>query len=176
LSKEKTDKFEITFDSEVYIVEEEIISSIMNNPLFQARDQFFLKTFGLFITRQYLTQKQIKQATGFSIGKVSEEVNNLLEMGMIQVAHTSKYGKITYEASHAGILLLSYIKNVLDKIAKWQIKLKEMKEELEEKKEDLQDLHGYQIIYEKIVLYLQIITKYDKIVDKVEHGINELKE
>ena len=66
MSKEKTDKTEKTFDSEVYIIEDEIISTIMNNPLFQARDQFFLKTFGLFITRQYLTQKQIKQATGFT--------------------------------------------------------------------------------------------------------------
>lgn len=175
MSKEKTDKTEKTFDSEVYIIEDEIISTIMNNPLFQARDQFFLKTFGLFITRQYLTQKQIKQATGFSIGKVSEEVNNLLEMGMIEVANTSKYGKITYEASHAGILLLRYIKYIVKKLAKWQIRLTETKEELEERKEELQNFHGYQIIYDKIVLYLQIINKYDNLLDKVEQGIKGLK-
>jgi DNA-binding transcriptional regulator GbsR (MarR family) len=176
MNSESNDKLEKAFDPEIYIIEDEIITSLMNNPLFQARDQFFLKIFGLFITRQYLTQKTIKEATGFSIGKVSEEVNNLLDMGMIEVAHTSKYGKITYEASNAGILLLDYMKNILDKLVTWEKKLRKMRAELDEKRDELEDLYGYKEIYDKTDLYLNLITKYNKLLKKVELAIEELKD
>jgi len=175
MSEQNSSKLEKTFAPEVYVIEDEIISYLINNPLFEGRDQFFLKVFGLFITRQYVTQNTIKRVTGFSIGKVSEEVNNLLEMGLIKIADTSKYGKITYEASSAGLMLLNYAKTILERLASWQNKLVKMKKELDDNKEKLQNLYGYNTIYEKVLLYIKIISKYSTLLDEIENAIGELK-
>jgi DNA-binding transcriptional regulator GbsR (MarR family) len=175
MSEKNSNKLEKTFAPEVYVIEDEIITYLINNPLFEGRDQFFLKVFGLFITRQYLTQNTIKKVTGFSIGKVSEEVNNLLEMDLIKISHTSKYGKITYEASSAGLMLLNYAKAILEKLASWESKLVTMKKELDESMKKLQNLYGYNTIYEKTVLYIQIISKYSNLLDQIENAITEIK-
>ena len=167
---------EKTFDPEIYVIEDEIINYLLNTALFEGRDQFFLKVFGLFMTRQYLSQKTIKQVTGFSVGKISEEVNLLLEMGLIQIAHTTKYGKIIYEASSAGILLLTFTKTIIQKLASWREKLIKMKEDLDEKKEDLKDLYGYDEIYEKTAFNLEMIEKYGQVFDKIEQSIRLMRE
>jgi len=70
-------------------------------------------------------------------------------MGMIEVAHTSKYGKITYEANNAGIVLLDYMKNILDKLVTWEKKLRKMRAELDIKRDELEDLYGYNEVFDK---------------------------
>ena len=80
------------FDPDVYIIEDEIITHFLNSPMFTGRDPLFVRLLVLFITRKHLTQATLQRITGMSAGKISQEVNHLLDMGLIEIEKTSKKG------------------------------------------------------------------------------------
>jgi DNA-binding transcriptional regulator GbsR (MarR family) len=151
------------FDPEVYLIEDDIISHFLSSPIFANRDPLFIKILLLFITRKNLTQKTIQDVTGMSAGKISEEVNVLLDMGLIEIEKKSKTGKITYSANSAGMVLLNFTGSIIEKLVKWENELRKMKEELEAKRPQLNDLNGYERLYQNVKQFSILINKYKEL-------------
>ncbi|MHA1671724.1 MAG: hypothetical protein ACTSV5_14290 [Promethearchaeota archaeon] len=49
-----------------------------------------------FITRKSLTQVKIQELTGYSRGTTSQELKQLISMGLIEKSSVSPTGEITY--------------------------------------------------------------------------------
>lgn len=166
---------EINFDSEVYQIEDDIINHFVSSQMFSDRDPFFVKIFALFITRKYITQKTLKKVTGLSAGKVSEEVNHLLNMGLIEKGEITKKGKITYVASSVGLMYLRFSRHSLTNLIDWEKEFLEMKTELNTKKSALERLEGYKRIKELNAFFLEIISNYKKTLENLDKAIQSLK-
>jgi DNA-binding transcriptional regulator GbsR (MarR family) len=153
---------EESFDQEIYVIEDEILNQVTNLPMFFGRDPVFIRLLTLFMTRKYLTQKTLQRITGLSAGKISEEVNLLLEMNLIEKADISKKGKIIYSAESAGLMLYKFSKSIINRMIKWEQDLEEMKIELEENKGLLENEKGYNRIVELNNFFIDTIKKYKK--------------
>ncbi|MFX0028714.1 MAG: hypothetical protein ACFE8B_05865 [Candidatus Hermodarchaeota archaeon] len=162
---------EIEFDPEVYLIEDEILNQIASTPMFTGRDPTFIKILGLFMTRKYLTQKTLQKITGLSAGKISEEVNQFLEMGLIDKAHVSKKGKIIYSANSAGLILLKFSKSILSRMVKWEQELEKMKLELENNKELLENELGYERILNYYTYFLDATISYKKSFEAIDNEV-----
>jgi len=153
---------EIKFDQEVYLIEDEIVNQMTALPMFFGRDPVFIRLLTLFMTRKFLTQKMLQRITGLSAGKISEELNLLLEMDLIEKADISKKGKIIYSAESAGLILYKFSKTIINRMIKWKQDLEELKIELEKNKNLLENEKGYTRILELNNFFLDIIEKYKK--------------
>ncbi len=167
---------EIKFDPEVYLIEDEMINQLAAAPIFFGRDPVFIRLLGLFITRKYLTQKTLQRITGLSAGKISEEVNQLLEMDLIKKADVSKKGKIIYSADSAGLVLLKFSKSIIDIMVNWGQDLEEMKLELDSNKTLLENEKGYNRITELNNNFLDAIKKYKKSFDVMDEKVRSSNE
>jgi len=166
---------EIVFDSEVYVIEDDIITHFLNSPMFTGREPLFVRLLMLFVTRKYLTQNTLQKITGISAGKISQEVNHLLDMGLIERAETSKKGKITYCTSSAGLAFLSITRHTIGKLVNWEESLTKMKKELEYNKEELGNLNGYKRLYRFTKEILKLISNYKKAIDTLDDAIESIK-
>ncbi len=166
---------EILFDPDIYKLEDEILNHLIGSPLFASRDAYFTKILGLFITRKYLTQKTIQKITGLSAGKVSEEVNNLVDMGLINKKEVSKKGKIIYYAENAGLIFLKWTKNIIERLIKWEKELNNINSELDYKEEVLKPLNGYSRLYNLNNLFLEMISSYKKSLNKLNEYVKKLE-
>ncbi len=143
--------------------------------MFTGRDSLFVRLLILFITRKDLTQNSLQRITGMSAGKISQEVNHLLEMGLIERAETSKKGKITYCANSAGLVFLSITRYTIGKLVNWEESLIEMKKELEDNKKELGKLNGYKRLYGFTEAIINMISNYKKAIDTLDDAIESLK-
>lgn len=168
IKKEKKDVRRIPFDEDVYLIESDMLNQLAASPMFSSRDPMFIRILGYFITRTYLTQKTLQRITGLSAGKISEEVNMLLENGLIEKSDISPKGKITYGAESAGITLLKFTRAVISRMAKWDVELHKMRSELEENRNDLKTLNGYERIYKIFEYLLDSISKYKIFIDMID--------
>jgi len=163
---EKEEATEIIFHPEVYLVEDDIINQLISLPMFSMRDPMFIRIFGYFMTRKYLTQNTLKAITGLSSGKISEEVNQLLENELIYIASTSEKGKITYGAD--SFILLRFTRNIIIRMRKKVKDLENMKLLLKKNKSDLEFLEGFSQIYKIYDYTLSAISKYSKYFEKID--------
>ncbi|MFX1309156.1 MAG: MarR family transcriptional regulator [Promethearchaeota archaeon] len=168
IRREEGEVKKISFDPEVYIVEDDMLYQLATSPMFSGRDPMFIRILGYFITRKYLTQKKLQKITGLSAGKISEEVNLLLENGLIEKSDISPKGKITYGAESAGIILLKFSRSIINSMTKGYNKLLKMRLELEENRNDLETLNGYTRIYKIIKFLLTTISDYQVFIDMVD--------
>ena len=166
---------EMTFDPEVYIIEDDIITHFLISPLFTGRDPLFVRLLILFMTRKELTQITLRNITGMSAGRISQEVNHLLEMDLIEIAETSKQGKITYHAKSAGIAFLSLTKHIIGRLLKWEESLTEMKKELVDNQAEFGNLNGYKRLREFTEVILKLIFNYKRATDTLDKAIDSLK-
>lgn len=166
---EQEDVKEILFDPEVYNVEDDIINQLLASPMFSTRDPMFIRILGYFMTRKYLTQKTLKRITGLSSGKISEEVNQLLENKLIYKATISDKGKITYGADF--LILLRFSRYIINRMTKWVKELEIMKFELEKNKTELENSVGYTQIYRIWDYTIGTISKYHDYAKKIDNLI-----
>ncbi|MHA2391702.1 MAG: MarR family transcriptional regulator [Promethearchaeota archaeon] len=158
----------IKFDPEVYIIEDDMLNQLAASPMFSSRDPMFIRILGYFITRKYLTQKTLQRVTGLSAGKISEEVNLLLENGLIEKADVSDKGKITYGAESAGVLFLKFSRSIISKMVKWEKTLQQMSLELNTNRGKLENLDGYSRIYKMNDFLLESISSYKRFIGMVD--------
>lgn len=166
---------EMNIDPEVYIIEDDIMNHFLDSPLLAGRDPLFVRILILFITRKYLTQTTLREITGMSAGRISQEVNTLLDMDLIEIAETSKKGKITYCAKSAGMVFLSMLNQLVGGYLESEESLIEMKEELEGNRAELENLNGYKRLRELTDVMIKIISSYKKTAGTLDKAIDSLK-
>lgn len=163
---EDEEMIKIEFDPEVYFIEDDILNQLITAPMFSMRDPMFIRILGLFMTRKHLTQETLKRITGLSSGKISEEVNKLLEYNLIYIAYTSDKGKITYGAD--SFILLRFSRYILSRLVEKVKELENLKLKLEKDKPNLESLKGYSQIYKIIDYTLSAILKYSDSLEKID--------
>jgi len=134
-------KIEEKFDLEIKRIESEIIETLLKYAIFSVRGEITSKILFYFITRKNLTQSELQYLTGFSVGKISQELNNFLEFNLINISKKSKPWVYTMESVVAETF--SRAINLLRANLKWEPKFLEIKRELEDNREELQKLNGY---------------------------------
>jgi hypothetical protein len=155
-------KFEEKFDPEIRKIEEEVIETLLNYTIFSVRDEITSKILFFFVTRKNLTQTDLQYLTGFSAGKISQELNNFLDVNLIRISKNSKPWIYTMESvvtetfSRAITLLKTNVK--------WETKFLEMKEDLESNREVLQKLNGYEKVKDFIEVNLMRFSGYKLVI------------
>ncbi|MFX1337874.1 MAG: hypothetical protein ACFFDK_04640 [Promethearchaeota archaeon] len=151
------------FNDEIKIIEDDIIDFFTYTPMFFGKTELFSKTFAYFITRKTLTQKKIRKLTGLSAGKVSQEINNLLNYGIIEITEKSETGQLTYQMKSVISAFLKISSNILSEYMKWKDKIEKIKFELEEQREVLKTLNGYKEVLKFSKYFTDVLPIYEKI-------------
>ncbi|MFW9785813.1 MAG: hypothetical protein ACFFFB_26245 [Candidatus Heimdallarchaeota archaeon] len=153
----------ITFDPEIKRIENEIIDYLLNSIISTARGKITSTLLFYFITRKYLTQKKLQELTGYSAGKISQEINNFIELNLIKISENSKPRIYSMESIMAETF--SRAINLLKINVKWEPKLLKIKRELEENKKILEKLNGYEKIKNVVEENLFRFSGYKKIIN-----------
>lgn len=129
------------FDSEIKKIEDEIIEYLLNSAVFAARGKITSKILFYFITRKNLSQIELQRLTGYSAGKISQELNDFVELDLVKISKKSKpwiysMKSIVTEMFSRGI-------NLLKINLRWEPQFLEIKKELEDNQAELQKLNGY---------------------------------
>jgi DNA-binding transcriptional regulator GbsR (MarR family) len=154
------------FDPEIKKIEDKIIQFLIKSPLFIGQKPTFSTIQAYFITRKDLNQKALKKLTGFSSGAISQELKELVNIRLIEKATKSSSGEISYSMKSVELaFLISYI-NSMKESTKWEDIYQKIKLELEGEREELKGLNGYDIIYQWINNFLNLMA-FSKIVLKI---------
>jgi DNA-binding transcriptional regulator GbsR (MarR family) len=160
-STEFTD-FLLDYDDDIKKIENEVIEFFTYNPMFFGKGEIFSKTFAFFITRKFLTQKQLHDLTGLSAGKISQEINTLCELGIIEKVSSSETGQITYQMKSVIKAFLNVSFNVLSEYMNMKTKIETINSKLEQQKLVLQKLQGYANILRVVKILLGALPFYEK--------------
>ncbi|MFW9772884.1 MAG: hypothetical protein ACFFEO_12070 [Candidatus Thorarchaeota archaeon] len=153
----------ITFDPEIKRIENEIIDYLLNSIISSARGKITSTLLFYFITRKCITQKKLQELTGYSAGKISQEINNFMELNLIKISENSKPRIYSMESIMAETF--SRAINLLKINIKWEPKLLKIKRELEENKKILEKLNGYEKIENFVEENLFRFSGYKKIIN-----------
>ena len=156
-------------DPEIKKIEEDIIHFIINSHLFFGRDAINLMIMGYFLTRRILTQKKLKDLTGLSAGKISRELNRLVELGFIKKKKTMKRSQLIYYVESAKLSIFPYISDFLNVIKKWDINFKKIKKEIEEDRKELEQNEHFNKILEVVDHYLGSLPDIMQILNDLEN-------
>ncbi|TFG20976.1 MAG: hypothetical protein EU533_05730 [Promethearchaeota archaeon] len=153
--------------------ESEFLDFFMATPIFLGKREIFSKTLGYFITRRHLTQSDLKELTGLSAGKISQDINRLLDIGVIKVSEISKTGEITYERKSITASFFTISRNILSIYSKWKKRLEEIASELRNGEKELKKLNGYENIVRMLRMYLDLMPHFEKMREAVDYVLNK---
>ncbi|MFX0019946.1 MAG: MarR family transcriptional regulator [Promethearchaeota archaeon] len=163
-SKETSNKLEV-LDPEIKEIEDQIIQFLVTN-LFYRYSHYSATILAYFLTREGLTQKHLQKLTGFSAGKISEELNRFIKIGYIERKKFIK-GQYIYKMPEIGQFFRNIFFGVKEKMVKWEKRIKGIQNELKRQK-DLQNLNGYDKINEAINLFVPIFDIYHTFMEQLD--------
>lgn len=163
------------FDPEIKIIEDDLVEFFTYTPMFFGKQELFSEVFAYFITRKKLSQKNLRKLTGLSAGKISQEINNLLELGIIRIVEKSEKGKLMYQMDSVSHSFLKISYNILSEYIIWKDKLGKIHSELENNKEKFKKLNGFNEIYCSVNLFLKIIPIYENLFYAIEKIKNKME-
>ncbi len=140
------------FDPEIRKIETEIISYLLNSAIGAARGEITSKILFYFVTRKNLTQAELQRLTGYSTGKISQELNNFVDLGLIEISKKTK--PWIYSMDSIVTEMFGRAINIIKMNLKWESQFLDIKKELEEDKNELQKFNGYDKINNSIKEYL----------------------
>lgn len=159
---------EDTYNENVSKIEKEIVEYLVNSPIYSTRNKITTRILIYIIMRKEITQNLLKNLTGYSSGKISQELNNLVDSGMIIKKKIPNIRKKVYTFESVEQISTARIKNVIAVMVKWQKELDKMKNELITKQNKLRDMKGYDNILNVIDFYLPTIKLYEKFAKSME--------
>ncbi|TFG21817.1 MAG: MarR family transcriptional regulator [Promethearchaeota archaeon] len=163
------------FDPEIKIIEDDLVEFFTYTPMFFGKQELFSEVFAYFITRKKLSQKNLRKLTGLSAGKISQEINNLLELGIIRIVEKSEKGELIYQMDSVSLSFLKISYNILSEYIVWKNKLGKIHSELESNKEQLKKLNGFNEIYHSVNLFLKITPIYENLYYAIEKIKNKME-
>jgi len=175
ITKKSEDQEEISIDN-IFSLEEELISEMIKTPLFQFLKADYIRIMGYFITREKLTQKDLKKLTGFSIGHISQGLKKLLELELIQSYKEQGIRHSTYIMKSIGYSLIKRYLGAIQKSNSFKPNLIEINEELENRKKEWQDLNGYTQIKNFVGERIEMMNYFDFLEEIMEIELIRFKE
>jgi DNA-binding transcriptional regulator GbsR (MarR family) len=171
IDKNREDHEEISNEN-IFSLEKKLISLIIKSPIFQFLKSDYIRISGYFITREKCTQKKLKSLTGYSIGHISQGLNKLLELEIIQSYKEKGVRKSTYIMNSIGYSLIKRYLVTIQKTNEFKPMLIGINEQLENRKEEWQKLNGYGQIKKFVEERIEMMEYFDFLEEIME---NELK-
>ncbi|WP_371804557.1 hypothetical protein [Candidatus Lokiarchaeum ossiferum] len=140
---------------EIDSIEHAFIDILSTTFLLGLYSEYYSKILGYFITRKTLTQRKLRQLTGFSLGTISEGLNLLLQLNFITIESTGKKGKISYSMNSIEDAFFKKIGQYLSQIDQLHpilLNIQENLNEMEKSVENQEKLHKLREINE---MYLE---------------------
>ena len=156
------------YDRNVRKIEKEIVDYLIQSPLYSTRNEITSRILLYIIFRKEITQNVLKNLTGYSSGKISEELNNLVDSGMIIRKKIPGIRKKVYTFESVEQISTTRVKNIITALLKWEGELDKMKNEMETNRSKLEKMNGYSNILNVIDFYLPAIKLYEKFADSLE--------
>ena len=164
------------FDPKVRDVEKKIVEFFAaTSSEFTGRNPIVSKVMTYFCIRKKLTQKELRELTGFSSGTISKTVRQLLDMNVITKdtipgTHTQVYrmDKLPFVSPRYFLRTETVMEHKIQK-------LQEMKKMLEANKEELEKLETYKKICLTVTQLLQILPTISVFMDKLEEKLENQK-
>ncbi len=150
------------FNEEIKEIEKDLIDFFTYTPMFFGKSDIFSKSFAYFITRKELNQNQLRKLTGLSAGKISQEINRLLELEIIEKVDTSETGQITYQMKSVVLAFLTISSNILAEYMKCKAKIESINAELEDQRNILGQLDGYEEVLHVAKIFLDVLPFYER--------------
>ena len=138
------------FDDEIETIEKDIFKFLMSYSLFIGQKATFVTIKIYFITRKSLTQEKLQELTGFSRGTISQEIKKLISMDLIEKTGVSNTGEITYTMKNPVIAFIHSFRDLTSDISKFANKINAVKEDIELEKEKIENLHGFDSVYQLV--------------------------
>ena len=138
------------FDDEIGEIEKDILKFLMSYSLFIGQKTTFITIKIYFITRKYLTQEKLHELTGFSRGTISQELKKLISMDLIEKTSVSTTGEITYSMKNPIIAFIHSFRDLTNDISRFAKKINAIKDDIENEKALIENLHGFDKIYELV--------------------------
>ena len=156
------------YDRNVRKIEKEIVDYLIQSPLYSTRNEITSRILLYIIFRKETTQNILKNLTGYSSGKISEELNNLVDSGMIIRKKIPGIRKKVYTFESVDQISTTRVKNIITALLKWEGELDKMKNEMETNRSKLEKMNGYSNILNVIDFYLPAIKLYEKFADSLK--------
>ncbi len=136
-------------------VEQVLVNLVLNSELFIIEEIKYHPIIAYLITRKSLTQSELKNLTGLSVGLISEGLNYLNEQGYVEIQKVQGIRKKRYVLKSVGYFNFFKFYKRFKNIANNKKKLEQILDELERRKNELKDLNGYNIIKKKVEQFLE---------------------
>jgi len=156
------------YDRNVRKIEKEIVDYLIQSPLYSTRNEITSRILLYIIFRKETTQNILKNLTGYSSGKISEELNNLVYSGMIIRKKIPGIRKKVYTFESVEQISTTRVKNIITALLKWEGELDKMKNEMETNRSKLEKMNGYSNILNVIDFYLPTIKLYEKFAESLK--------
>lgn len=163
------------FDDEIKNFEGELIEFLLSSPLFGFHKSIYYTIKAYFITRKNLTQDMIHKLTGFSRGKISQEVKKLVEKAFIEKSKISRTGEITYSMISPKKAFIKNFFNLQKEIFDFYNELNELKKEMDAEKNEIEDLYGHTDVYELLTLLTASLPLTMKVIEVLEKELASLE-
>ncbi|MFX0061808.1 MAG: hypothetical protein ACFFC7_06440 [Candidatus Hermodarchaeota archaeon] len=166
---EQTSALNLARSSNIEDIERGIVDFFSKSPLFFFSKASFSKILGLLFIHKKLSQKQLKELTGFSVGAISQDLKTLEAFGIIirQQVSYSKSIRYTYMMAPVSATLVKLIVKLVKTRLRWKPILEEMKKELEDNYVELGILNGYNAIFTIISILYRYMPIYEDLLNQI---------
>ena len=131
-----------------------------------------IKILGYFITRRVLNNKLLQKLTGLSAGSISQGLNLLLSMKLIE--KEKKSSRQLYKMKSVVLTLLNLLIETRKKRLQWEPIAIQILKELDDHMIELCDSNGYYEIYTLLLHVLRLFPMYKKQIEFIEICKNEI--
>ena len=157
-----------TYNEKISEIEAETVDYLVNSPLYSTRNEITSKILIYIILRKEISQNLLKKLTGHSSGIISQELNNLVNAGMIIKKKIPGVRKKLYTFETLEKISITRIKNIMKVMVSWERELEKIRNEMVEKRNKLETLNGYHNILKVLDFYIPAMKAYEKFADKLE--------
>lgn len=164
------------FDDEIETIEKDIFKFLMSYSLFIGQKTTFITIKIYFITRGSLTQEKLQELTGFSRGTISQEIKKLISMDLIEKTGVSNTGEITYSMKNPVIAFIHSFRDLTNDISKFAKKINTVKEDIDKEKVLIQDLHGFDKVYQLVNTLVNSLPLSLELIKLIEKELANYKE
>jgi DNA-binding transcriptional regulator GbsR (MarR family) len=162
------------FDPEIRRIEQEIVDFFAEQASeYTGRHPIVSVVMAYFYIRRSLTQRDLRNLTGFSAGAISKAVRQLVDMNMITremipCTHTHIYKMETLPFRSPRYLLQTE-----QTLEKHREELKEMKETLDAYGDEMRGLGGYPKVYAVVSQLLELISSVPRFLALIEEELDK---
>ena len=164
------------FDDEIGAIEKDIFKFLMSYSLFIGQKTTFTTIKIYFITRKCLTQEKLLELTGFSRGTISQELKKLISMDLIEKTSVSSTGEITYSMKNPITAFVHSFRNLTNDISKFAKSIDAIKDDIEGEKAYVQNLHGFDKVYQLVNVLANAIPFSLELIKKIEKELANYQE